>query len=270
MLPFCCEFSTNENNEKYIKVTPLGRRLGGDVDVTRAFGDYMFDDEDEDEDEDDECENNTKKNRNDQEEEEEPSVQFQGKTPGRCHKLNGLICDPYITRRPLNEEKDEFIVVASDGVWKVGGVETTMTNARQYLQKGDCQLASEKLIEYVKNHAQDNLSAIIIGFAEQVVNNDGTIQNPYKFQIVPPLPKFCGSKLRCRFRNSRIKFSSKSSTLSRATSEQIIKPDLALPNGAIITPSLSNPPLQREPREQTQKTRKIKRQTIRGDEVYNQ
>ena len=262
--------------QQYIK----HKRLGGDLEVTRAFGDYIFDEND-----DEGCENRTKdrsKDRNNQaekpslerdnnkgEREREKERERDKERRGTCYKLEGLICDPYITRTKLNRQEDEFVVVACDGVWEVTGVENTMMNTRRNLrEEADCQLASEKLISQANDlHTTDNVSAIIIGFAEQVVNNDlslvshnpnsngSIIQNPYKFQIVRPRPRTFGSKLGSRFKNSRLRFSSsrlsrssRSSRLSRASSaqEQEMRNDLSLPKSAIITPSLSNPPLQIE------------------------
>ncbi|KAI9020502.1 phosphatase 2C-like domain-containing protein [Hyaloraphidium curvatum] len=72
-----------------------------------------------------------------------------------------IIGNPYTTQTVLTE-KDEFLILACDGVWDV----CTDSEAVELVKEvQDVQKASERLLQYsLDNHSTDNLSAIVVRF----------------------------------------------------------------------------------------------------------
>ena len=163
--------------------------LCGQISVTRAIGDYYkLGDNDN---------NDTNDNDN---------------THYKHEKLRGLSCDPHIIRHKL-DKKDEFLIMACDGLWDVVSNEQAKSECRRQLREhGNCDIAAQRLVEFAKrvscqknlcinddepNLTSDNISVMVIGFANK--DKDG------KFHIGPPKKKMGGSRLgggksRLRFR----------------------------------------------------------------------
>merc|ERR1712113_470409 len=65
-------------------------------------------------------------------------------------KLDGLSCDPHIIKHKL-QDKDEFLIIACDGLWEVVKNQVAMTECRRSLRRdGDCNKAAQKLIKFAK------------------------------------------------------------------------------------------------------------------------
>lgn len=169
--------------------------LSGHIQVTRAIGDYIAGDS---------LEGNGNANNGVNEMSGKPCKPMNGMngvSTGSSHqythhKVDGLICDPHITKHELSPD-DEFMIVACDGLWDVKGMscELAMKECRRSLRKdGDVQKAAQKLINLAKNLSDtgitspiqtggdgdvatatsDNISVMVIGFAKQ----DKTIVEP--------------------------------------------------------------------------------------------
>eukprot|EP00485_Elphidium_margaritaceum_P004901 CAMPEP_0202689718 /NCGR_PEP_ID=MMETSP1385-20130828/4914_1 /ASSEMBLY_ACC=CAM_ASM_000861 /TAXON_ID=933848 /ORGANISM="Elphidium margaritaceum" /LENGTH=570 /DNA_ID=CAMNT_0049344895 /DNA_START=181 /DNA_END=1893 /DNA_ORIENTATION=+ len=133
-------------------------------------------------------------------------------------KLDGLSCDPYICRHQI-DDKDEFLIIACDGLWDVVSNKDAMQTCRRSLRSdGDCQKAAEKLLNYAKAQSNrgslgmasheneqistsDNISVMVIGFANK--DSNGQLHIGPK---LPPRPKGM-SRLR------RFQFSSKKKSI---------------------------------------------------------
>ena len=100
-------------------------RLGGFLEVARAMGDY------------------------------DASI---GSKPA------GLSAVPDVLSQPLSSD-DEFVLLASDGLWNVVQTADAVKLARDELAAydGDASMASDKLVETaLKRHADDNVSVMIV------------------------------------------------------------------------------------------------------------
>lgn len=72
-----------------------------------------------------------------------------------------IIGNPYTTQTVLTD-KDDFLIIACDGVWDV----CTDSEAVELVKDvQDVQKAAERLLQYsLDNHSTDNLSAIVVRF----------------------------------------------------------------------------------------------------------
>ena len=109
--------------------------LSGAVAVTRAIGDYY----------------RVKDNDNDninKDQKGKPKIHDKHNDPVYKHKkVDGLSCDPHIIKHKL-QDKDEFLIIACDGLWEVVQNQDAMTECRRSLRRdGDCNKAAEKLIK---------------------------------------------------------------------------------------------------------------------------
>lgn len=70
---------------------------------------------------------------------------------------------PYTTETILDDEKDEFIIIACDGLWDVCDDQTAVNLVREHT--GGAQGASRALVDYaLQNMSSDNLSCMVIKF----------------------------------------------------------------------------------------------------------
>mmetsp|Transcript_81467 Transcript_81467/g.99856 ORF Transcript_81467/g.99856 Transcript_81467/m.99856 type:complete len:494 (+) Transcript_81467:108-1589(+) len=123
------------------------KRLCNELAVTRAFGDYIFNDSND-----------------------------------SIHKMDGLVAEPHITKLKLTS-KDEFCIIACDGLWDVIDNKNAIGTIRRQLRKHqDCNKAATVLVdEAMQFNTTDNVSAMVLGFANK--NNKG------KMQIVKPIDR---------------------------------------------------------------------------------
>ena len=71
---------------------------------------------------------------------------------------------PEINRVALDEE-DEFLVVASDGLWEVLDSQQVVTMARESLKMdNDVQKTSQELMKEALKRSEDNITVIVVGF----------------------------------------------------------------------------------------------------------
>ena len=133
--------------------------LSGQISVTRAIGDYSS---------------------------RYVSDDSNNKNIYKHKKLRGLSCNPHIIKHKLND-KDEFLIIACDGLWDVVSNEEAKSECRRSLRKdGDCNKAAQKLIKFAKAKScqynyidneefktSDNISVIVIGFANKC--KDGSV-----------------------------------------------------------------------------------------------
>ena len=114
----------------------LHGRLGGFLQVTRALGNLVF-------------------------EATAPAADAGAPPVGR--KPLGLSATPELHSLPLCAD-DEFVVLASDGLWDVVGSEDAVRLARaELLAYGDATMAAEKLVEEaLKRHGDDNITAVVV------------------------------------------------------------------------------------------------------------
>ena len=81
------------------------------------------------------------------------------------HKPVGLSCTPELRLHRLTPD-DEFVLLGSDGLWNVVEPSVAVHLARAELQAyGDATMASEKLVEAaLKRNADDNITAMVVMF----------------------------------------------------------------------------------------------------------
>lgn len=79
---------------------------------------------------------------------------------------NGLIGDPEITVHKIDKEKDKFLIIASDGVWKVVPNELAVELVSEWLgNETDVQSVALKLIQKAYSMGStDNATVIIVVF----------------------------------------------------------------------------------------------------------
>tara|TARA_B110001452_G_scaffold263860_1_gene265952 strand:+ start:2228 stop:3733 length:1506 start_codon:yes stop_codon:yes gene_type:complete len=79
------------------------------------------------------------------------------------HKPAGLSCTPELRAHRLTPD-DEFVILGSDGLWNVVEPAVAVHLARAELQAyGDATMASEKLVEAaLKRNADDNVTAMVV------------------------------------------------------------------------------------------------------------
>jgi len=146
--------------------------LSGAVAVTRAIGDYYR------------VKDNDNNNNINKDQKAKPNINDNHNDPIYKHKkLDGLSCDPHIIKHKL-QDKDEFLIIACDGLWEVVKNQVAMTECRRSLRRdGDCNKAAQKLIKFAKakscqrnfdpneeNQTSDNISVMVIGFANKSGN----------------------------------------------------------------------------------------------------
>lgn len=160
----CCDCKAVKyiDNKKEKGVSDL---LSGQISVTRAIGDYHKNED------------------------------------NKFEKLNGLICDPHITKHELSAD-DEFMIIGCDGLCDVVDSKNALLECRRSLRKnGDVNEAAKKLINLAKTKSSalqtdddgppltsDNISVLVIGFA----NKDKQTQQIHigpKIEAPPPRPK---------------------------------------------------------------------------------
>lgn len=92
------------------------------------------------------------------------------------HKAAGLSADPAVHKYFIGEE-DEFVILASDGLWDVLDSQTAVTLARKALYRADDpQLASEMLVdEALRRESEDNVTVMIVGLNEEQSGRRGSI-----------------------------------------------------------------------------------------------
>ncbi|KAL2620549.1 hypothetical protein R1flu_000754 [Riccia fluitans] len=139
-------------------------RLCATLSVSRAFGDVGF---------------KTQKQRMLDE-----GVRDRRWTKAFTQKLNldsvWLDATPEVNRIEL-EKEDEFIIIASDGLWDYFKSNDAVQFIRKQLrQHGDLQKACESIVQAtLDNHGQDNISCIILDFGK--ISKDETSLLPFKF-----------------------------------------------------------------------------------------
>lgn len=62
-------------------------------------------------------------------------------------------------------DEDEFLIIASDGLWEVLGSEDAVSIAREELKaRNDCSAAADALLEKASKKADDDITVIVVGF----------------------------------------------------------------------------------------------------------
>ena len=85
-----------------------------------------------------------------------------------------LICTPDILRRVVAPE-DEFIVIASDGVWDVMTSEQACLFVRRFLalNNGDVDAAAKALVKKaLVSGTVDNVSAVVVALNQNILIDD--------------------------------------------------------------------------------------------------
>jgi len=89
---------------------------------------------------------------------------LQGDLDKTGKKETGVSAVPEINRVALDEE-DEFLVVASDGLWEVLDSQQVVTMARESLKMdNDVQKTSQELMKEALKRSEDNITVIVVGF----------------------------------------------------------------------------------------------------------
>mmetsp|Transcript_12256 Transcript_12256/g.18795 ORF Transcript_12256/g.18795 Transcript_12256/m.18795 type:complete len:413 (+) Transcript_12256:57-1295(+) len=108
------------------------RRINGDLAVSRGLGDFFF-----------KC---------------EPEVAI---------NKQKVICDPEIIVYPREEAKDEFLVLACDGIWDVVSNEQCGDMIQQILEEGETKidLVCEEILDMcLERNSRDNMTLIMVCF----------------------------------------------------------------------------------------------------------
>lgn len=133
------------------------KRVDGDLAVSRGLGDFQF------------------KNRSD--------------LPPERQKVS---CIPDITIYPRMMEKDEFIVIACDGVWDVVSNEECLNMVQQIFDEGEQDIgkACEEMIDLcLKKDSRDNMSMIIVTLPAVKIGIGGGVdarRTRYKIEDITP------------------------------------------------------------------------------------
>ena len=174
--------SANEKERAKDFIDKISQRIGGELSVTRAFGDYRFNkinenkknkinESDEDDDGGNEIESIEIKDINfDSDSTIDDEEEYKNETDknDKMHKLDGLICEPFINQINLIKESDEFLIIACDGIWDVISDLNAVKTCRRVLRKTqNSKEAAQKLVKEAKTfHSTDNMSVMVIGFAD--------------------------------------------------------------------------------------------------------
>jgi len=95
---------------------------------------------------------------------------FQWNTVGNKEKIKGLIAYPHVSKMILTEQ-DEFLVIATDGLWDVLTEMVSVSCCRRLLRKNaNCCEAAQRLMQTaqmdsVDSQTSDNATVAVIGFA---------------------------------------------------------------------------------------------------------
>jgi serine/threonine protein phosphatase PrpC len=117
-----------------------GRRIDGDLAVSRAFGDFIF--------------------------------KSDSNLPIERQKVSVV---PDITVYPRNEQNDEFVVMACDGVWDVATSEDCANYVQTLLSAGEINLShicEEALDTCLERNSRDNMTILIVGFPGMKANTE--------------------------------------------------------------------------------------------------
>ena len=82
---------------------------------------------------------------------------------GQPRKCAGLTAAPEVMSEPLSSD-DEFVILASDGLWDVVSSERAVSLVRAELRAyQDAQMAAERLVEEaLKNRCDDNVTVTVV------------------------------------------------------------------------------------------------------------
>eukprot|EP01084_Bolivina_argentea_P306294 529275_1 len=136
----------NDDERTRCKQYIINDRINGELSITRAIGDYH------------ECNNNSNP----------PQKEGNNGNNYKHKKVDGLICEPHIIKHKLSS-KDEFVIIACDGLWDVLTPKHAMKECRRSLRhNADCTVAAKKLVDLAtKKLTTDNVSVMVIGFANK-------------------------------------------------------------------------------------------------------
>lgn len=75
-----------------------------------------------------------------------------------------IIADPDVVKVALRPEDDEFLIIASDGLWDVFSSEEAVSLARKQMLKGaDASTVADKLVNWaIKRYTADNVSVVVV------------------------------------------------------------------------------------------------------------
>lgn len=125
-----------DNHVEYHRIKKAGgtvvmKRVDGDLAVSRGLGDFVY------------------KGRKD--------------LPLECQKVS---CIPDITVYPRNSTKDEFIVLACDGIFDVMSNQACVNKIQKLMNKGEKlrNICENVLDSCLKKRSRDNMSIIIVSF----------------------------------------------------------------------------------------------------------
>ena len=77
-----------------------------------------------------------------------------------------ISCEPYITKKSINQDNIKYIVIASDGIWDIVN-DKTLFKIQNELKSGSSEELCNNLIDYsLKGGSMDNISCIVLKFGE--------------------------------------------------------------------------------------------------------
>jgi len=123
--------------------TVTAKRIDGDLAVSRGLGDFQF------------------KQRDD--------------LPPEKQKVS---CIPDVTVYPRNHDKDEFIVIACDGIWDVVSNEECVELVQQIFNEGETQLSkvSEEMLDIcLRKGSRDNMSLAVVTLPAVKIGKGGGV-----------------------------------------------------------------------------------------------
>jgi serine/threonine protein phosphatase PrpC len=118
-----------------------GKRIDGDLAVSRGFGDYMY-----------------------------------KKDPGLAPDLQKVTVVPDLVVYPRDQAFDEFILLACDGVWDVASNTQCADIVQKLLTEGETDLGNiceEALDTCLDRHSGDNMTVMLVGLPAMNVNRSG-------------------------------------------------------------------------------------------------
>lgn len=84
--------------------------------------------------------------------------------PDTKQKILGLSSEPDIFLEPIDQEVDEFVIIACDGLWESISAQGAVEHVRKSLKrfKGDLAKATDELVSYaLRNDSTDNITAVV-------------------------------------------------------------------------------------------------------------